>query len=240
MSIKNEANVLSVLLAFLCVFSSIFAMSADASPRTSLLEKNDILEMIKEKHKNMRAIQAVVYQEKHLTALKEPVHIEGTVILEKPGMLRWESLIPEKSITIINRNTIQVYYPDEKVAEIHKLSDNFIARNTMVFFSSVMWGDMEDMEKRFAVSMSRDNGELRIQLEPHSRIVSRYLSSIIIHYDGLTGMPRGFEVTTPKGDKTVTRIEALTVNPDIAADAFTLNLPPDVRIRDYSVTIDTN
>jgi outer membrane lipoprotein-sorting protein len=53
-------------------------------------------------------------------------------------------------------------------------------------------------------------------------------------------MPQGFEVTTPKGDRTVTRIEDLTINPEIAPDVFTLKLPPDVRVRDYSVTVNTN
>ena len=33
-------------------------------------------------------------------------------------------------------------------------------------------------------------------------MVGKYLSSIIIYYDGDTGLPHGFEMTTPKSDKT--------------------------------------
>jgi outer membrane lipoprotein-sorting protein len=242
MSIKNEANSISALsvISFLVVLLFALSASGGPTPESPSNEKKEILRHIREKHKNTHAIRAAVYQDKELAALKDPVHVEGTVILEKPGLLRWEAHVPEQSVTIIDRKTIQIYYPDDKEAEIHKLSDHFIARNTMTFFGSVMWGEMENLEKRFAVSMHQDEGELLIQLEPHSKIVSRYLSSIIIRYDSQTGMPRGFEVTTPKGDRTVTRIEELTVNPEIDTDAFTLKLPPDVRVRDYTVTLDTN
>lgn len=242
MSIKNEDNPIAALSMSLFLVVSLFVISASGgSPPESLShEKKEILRHIREKHKNTRAIRATVYQDKDLVALRKPIHVEGTVILEKPGLIRWEANVPEQSVTIIDRKTIQVYYPDDREAEIHKLSDHFIARNSMTFFGSIMWGDMENIEKRFAVSIHHDRGDLLIQLEPHSKIVSRYLSSIMIRYNSQTGMPLGFEVTTPKGDRTVTRIEELTVNPEIDNDAFTLKLPPDVRVRDYSVTVDTN
>lgn len=242
MSIQNGANSISVLsiLSFLLVLLFALSTADGKSTEKPIHDGMEILQHIREKHNNTHSIRATVYQDKNLAALKDPVHVEGTVILEKPGLLRWEAYVPEKSVTIIDRKTIQVYYPDEREAEIHKLSDHFIARNTMTFFGSVMWGEMENMEKRFAVSIHQVEGELSIQLEPRSKIVSRYLSSIIIRYNNQTGMPRGFEVTTPKGDRTVTRIEDLTVNPEIAPDAFTLKFPPEVRVRDYSVTVDTN
>ena len=242
MSTKNGANSISSLSVFLLLLVSLFALAASGAshPESPSHDEKEILQHFREKHKDTHAIRATVYQDKNLVALKDPVHVEGTVLLEKPGLLRWEAHVPEKSVTIIDRDTMQVYYPDDKEAEIHKLSDHLIARSTMTFFGSVMWGDMENMEKRFAVSMHQDGGELRIQLQPRSRIVSRYLSSIIIRYNNQTGMPRGFEVTTPKGDRTVTRIDELMVNPEIDSDAFTLILPPDVRVWDYSVTVDTN
>ncbi|HJW85980.1 MAG TPA: hypothetical protein VJ440_05035, partial [Candidatus Brocadiaceae bacterium] len=42
-----------------------------------------------------------------------------------------------------------------------------------------------------------------LKLTPLSKMVGKYLSSIIIYYDGDTGLPHGFEMITPKSDKTV-------------------------------------
>lgn len=240
MSRKNRVNVIAFLSFFFVVLFFTLTASEGPHPDPLTFQEGELLRHIRERHEKTRAIKATVIQDKTLVQLKEPVHVEGTVILEKQGMLRWEARVPEKSVTIIDRDTIRIYYPDDGEAEIHKLSDHFIARSTMTFFGSVMWGTMEDMEKRFIVSVRQSGGELLFELEPRSKIVSRYLSSIVIYYSSQTGMPRGFEVTTPRGDRTVTRIEELTVNPEIAADTFTLKLPSDVRVRDYTVTVDTN
>lgn len=237
MSIKIKANII-VALSILIIIP-LFTITASGGPSPAF-EPGEVLQRIREKHKDIYAIRATVYQDKDLAALKDRVHVEGTIILEKPGMLRWEAHAPEKSVTIIDRDTMQVYYPDDKVAEIHKLSDQFIARSTMTFFGSVMWGDMENMEKRFAVSVHQEGEDLLIQLKPRSKIVSRYLSSVMIRYDNKTGMPKGFEMTTPKGDRTVTTLKNLQIDPEIGADAFVLKLSPDVRVRDYSVTVDMN
>jgi outer membrane lipoprotein-sorting protein len=235
MSIERKANAI-VALSVLFVIS-LFALTASGGPSPAV-ETSDILQSIREKHEGTHAIRATVYQKRDLAALKNPVYVEGTIILEKPGKLRWDAHAPEKSVTIINRDTMQVYYPDDREAEIHKLSDQFIARNTITFFGSVLWGDIGDMEKRFSVSMHPEGDVLFIRLEPRSKIMSRYLSSIIIRYNRKTGMPQGFEVTTPKGDRTVTTLKDLQINPEIGADTFVLQLAPDVRVRDYSVTVD--
>jgi outer membrane lipoprotein-sorting protein len=242
MLIKRKASAVIVfsILSFLCISLYTHTASGDSGSGTLSHENNEILEKIRGKHKNTHSIKATVYQDKNLSALKDPVHIVGTVILQKQGMLSWVTHVPEKSVTIIDNETITVYYPDDKEAEIHKLSDHLIARNTMTFFGSVMWGDMQDMEKRFSVDMYHDDGELLIELKPHSKMVSRYLSFILIRYNDQTGMPQGFHVMTPNGDRTVTRIENLTVNPELVDDTFKLTFPPDVRVRDYSETVDTN
>ena len=119
MSIKREANSVFVfsILSFLCVSLFTLTASSDSGSGTLSQDNNEVLEKIRGKHKNTHSIKATVYQDKNLSALKDPVHIEGTVILQKPGMLRWETHVPEKSVTIIDRDTIQVYYPDDKEAE---------------------------------------------------------------------------------------------------------------------------
>ncbi|HDY86576.1 MAG TPA: outer membrane lipoprotein carrier protein LolA [bacterium] len=242
MSIKKEVNSIVVLLviSFFYILLPRPAVQGDSSLKSISSEKHAILESIKKKHKKTHSIKASVYQEKNLMALNKPVHVQGSVILEKSGMLRWEAVTPEKSIMIINRKTITMYYPDAKEAEIRRLSDNFIAQNTMSFFSSVMWGALDEMEKRFAVDISYNNDEVIVELTPLSKMVSRYLSSVIIFYNKQNGMPQGFEVKTPKGDRTITKLADIEVDPDINSDTFKLKIPADVIVRDFTKQMDFN
>ncbi|MEN8264516.1 MAG: outer membrane lipoprotein carrier protein LolA [Nitrospirota bacterium] len=242
MLIKNDLNSIAVhlSLSFLLVLITAAAVSGSSSHRTASIEKSEIPENIRNSHRNTHSIKATVYQEKNLRALNKPVHVKGTVILEKPGMLRWEAFTPEKSIMVINRKTLTKYYPDAREAEIQSLSDNFIARNTMTFFSSVMWGALEKMDKRFRVDISGEEGTLTVTLTPLSKMVSKYLSSIIIIYDEKNGMPQGFEVRTPAGDKTVTRLEDVEMDPVISDDTFMLKLPPNVVVNDFTEEPDFN
>ncbi len=68
-------------------------------------------------HKDMHSIFASVSQEKQLAALKKKVVVEGTVTMAKPNMLKWDVVKPERSVTVIDGETMTVYHPDIKEAQ---------------------------------------------------------------------------------------------------------------------------
>ncbi len=63
---------------------------------------------------------------------------------------------------------------------------------------------------------------------------------IIIFYNRQNGMPQSFEVKTPKGDRTVTKLADIEVDADINSGAFILKMPADVIVRDFTKEIDFN
>jgi len=209
-----------------------FAVSAsdDHFQEISGNEKKEILKRIGALQKDIHSIRSSVTQEKQLSAMKDRIYVEGRMIMAKPDMLRWETVKPHKSITAIDGRTMTVYYPDEKEAQVYTLSENFIARNTMSFFTIAMGGDLNEMEKRFAVNMFRGDNGIIFKLTPLSRIAGRYISSLIINYDEATGLPKGFEITTAKGDRTVTTLAGIQSNYAVDPGMFKIKLPDDVRI----------
>ncbi len=239
-TINAFKSIIQLLLACSLLFLYALPLNAADGSKSESAGKYEILESIKSRHQNIDSIKAAVYQDKQLSMLNKPVHVEGTIVLQRPGKLRWETFVPEKSIVVINMKTITKYYPDSGEAEIHNLSDNFIAQNTMRFFSSIMWGAVEDMDGRFSVEIVEDNDEVIVALTPLSKMVAKYLSSVLIFYNGATGMPQGFSVSTPKGDKTVTRLADVVMGEEVSRDTFELILPADVRVRDYTETVDFN
>ena len=196
----------------------------------SSADKQRIFERLTELSKDTDSITATINQEKQLSLLKEKICINGTVIMKKPNMFRWDIVKPDKSIIAVDGETMTVYHPEIKEAQVYNLIGNLIARNTMRFLTITMWGSLNEIEKNFTLNILRKEDEIIFKLVPVSKMISRYVSSIIIHYEESTGFPRGFEITTPKGDKTVTRLSNIKINPEIKTGTFKIKLPEYVRI----------
>ncbi|HTZ16965.1 MAG TPA: outer membrane lipoprotein carrier protein LolA [Dissulfurispiraceae bacterium] len=229
--VKNLPSVFFAVLLVAMNFLIVTPCLADNSiNEVSASERQKILETFKTLHKDMHSIFALVSQEKQIAALKKKVVVQGTVTMAKPNRLKWDVIKPERSVTVIDGETMTVYHPDIKEAQVYDLSDQLIARNAMSFFSTAMSGNLAEMEERFTVSIFRTDGEVVFRLVPISKIVRRYLAAVVIHYDEKSALPKGFEMSTPKGDKTITRIAGIKVNPELDPGTFQLTMPLDVWI----------
>lgn len=192
--------------------------------------RQKIVSKLAEFAKDTQTIAANITQEKQLSLLKKKVYVSGSVLMKKPDMFRWDMVKPDKSIMVIDGEMMTIYHPDAKEAQVFNLSGNLIASNTIKFFTTTIWGSLTDIEKKFSVTLFRKDREIVFKLAPLSKIVGRYVSSILIYYDEKTGVPQGFEMITPKGEKTVTRLSNIKINPEIKTDIFKLKLPKDVCI----------
>ena len=220
-----------VLLTVLCLVCPSHTYASDDSLQVIAGdEQQKIFEKIKTLQRDIHSLHAHVSQEKQLTILKKKLHVEGTVMIAKPNQLRWDVVKPERSITAIDGETITVYHPDKKEAQIRSLSESLIANNTMSFFMAAMNGSLQEIDKNFTVQIFRKDGEIIFKLTPLSSMVGKYLSAVTIHYDEASGLPRGFEMLTPKGDKTITRLTNIKTNPGLKPETFKIKLPDDVWI----------
>jgi len=197
-----------------------------------------VLREIRQRQGKMEAVSLSIHQTRELMLLEKTIEIEGLVILKRPNLLRWETSAPERSVTVLDEERMTVYRPDQKEAEIFDISAHVIARNSMRFFASAMWGSLEDMEKTFESVVSERGGEIVFELRPLSSIVSRYLSIVTISYSMETGLPTALETRTPRGDRTLTRILSASINPELPPEAFKVRLPSDTHVLDHTEKID--
>lgn len=228
--IRKINHLFSVVLFIGLIFPASITASSNIVQEVTPADRQKILEKLKELSKDTQTLTATVTQEKELLLLKGRICVNGSVIMKKPDMFRWDVVKPDKAITVIDGEAMTIYHPDVKEAQVYNLSENPIARNTLNFFTTTMWGSLTELEKKFAVNIFRKDGEIVFKLVPLSKMVRRYLSSILIYYAEGTGLPRGFEMTTPKGEKTVTRLSNIKINSEVKADTFKLKLPEDVWI----------
>jgi outer membrane lipoprotein-sorting protein len=225
-----KAKKISICFSLILFLLHSVAVASKDIREVSAEEKQKIFERLKELQKDIHSMHATVNQEKQLSVLKKKIQVKGTIIMAKPNMLRWDVTMPEKSITVIDGETMTVYHPTAKEAQVYNLSEDFVARNTMSFFATAMGGNLNEMEKKFTVTVFRNDGKIVFKLIPLSSIARKYLSDIAVYYDEVTGLPGGFEVTTPKGDRTITKLADIKINPEIKPDTFELKLPGDVWI----------
>lgn len=223
-------HVFHVVLFISLFFLTPLYAASDTLEEISSADRQKIVDKLKKLADDTQTIAATVNQEKQLFLLKEKVYVNGSVLMKKPNMFRWDLVKPDKSIMVIDGERMTIYHPDTKEAQVFGLSGNLIASNTVKFFTTTLWGSLPEIEKKFLVTMFRKDSEIVFKLVPRSKIVGRYLSSLLIYYDKETGVPQGFEMITPKGEKTITRLSNIKINPEIKADLFKLKLPEDVCI----------
>lgn len=193
-------------------------------------ERKIIDEKLDKLHEGIESIRATIDQRKHITLLKKEIVTKGYVTLQKPTSLRLETVSPERSIIVVDDKTMRVYRPDEKKAEEFDLSGNVIARNTVQYFREFILGPSGGIDSRFDINVYINDSFIVYELIPTSKIIAKYLMSIIILYEKDTGLPESFTVTTPRGDKTITKLTNIDINPHIEPGTFDLNLPADVKI----------
>lgn len=227
--IKNIRHLL-IICFIVFVNPVVFSTLVAAQDVVSSEEKQIIFEKLHGLTQNIITLTATVNQEKQLRLLKKPVYINGIITLKKPNMFRWDVFKPDKSVIASDGESMTVYHPDIKEAQVYDLVGNPTARHTMNFFVTIMGGAFDEIKKQFLVEILRNKDEIVLKLSPLSKMVGRYLSYIVINYDETTGLPYEFEMNTPKGDKTVTSFSHIKINPEISTEFFKIRLSDDVKI----------
>ena len=193
-------------------------------------ERARAIEGLQARQREVKALRAAVVQRKRHPLLKGEVVTEGALLFSRPNRLRWEVATPERTIIVIDDQTLVIYRPDRQEAERRDLREDFGSRAVVDFLTAGMNLDVAEMEKRFEVAVYRDDGRLSLVLTPHSRWVARAIASVTITQEDADPLPRHIVVVGQKGDRTETSLAHAVVNPPLAEGAFTLRLGPEVRV----------
>jgi chaperone LolA len=236
----------AVLIAWVAVVAGLLfscrpLWSAEAaSPERQIQgeERVQVLDRLRERMRDVTTVQATVVQRKRHPLLKAEAISEGTLLFKRPNQLRWEVDKPERAIIVIDGRTLLVYRPDRKEAERRDLRADFGSRAAVEFLTAGMSLDVAELEKRFQVDLSRENGRLVLMLIPRSRWVAQAVASVAIYQDEEDAAPRQIVVVGQKGDRTETTLTHVIINPLLHEDPFTLRLGPGVRVTDVGKTAD--
>ncbi len=229
MTISWVAVVAAMLLSY---SSPVPGEAAPVGEQVRGEERDQVLDRIRERQQEVRALRATIVQRKRHPLLRGETVSEGSLLFQRPDRVRWEVDKPERTIIVIDGHTLLVYSPDRNEAERRDLRDDFGSRAAVEFLTSGMNLDVGELEKRFQVDLYRGNGRLLLMLTPRSRWVAQAVASVAIYQHEDEAVPRQIVVVGQKGDRTETTLTHVIINPHFPEDSFSPRLGPGVRVTD--------
>jgi outer membrane lipoprotein-sorting protein len=220
-----------VVAAFLCLGRPLAAAEATSTEGPIQGdERIQVLDRLRERQRDVTAVRATVILRKQHPLLREEAVSQGTLLFRRPNQMRWEVDKPQRTIVVIDGSTLLIYHPDEKEAERRDLRADFASRAAVEFLASGMSLDITELEQRFRVDLYREDGGVVLILTPRSRWVAQALASVSIYQREEEAVPRQIVVVGRRGDRTVTILTHVTINPKFPENPFSLRLGPEVRV----------
>jgi outer membrane lipoprotein carrier protein len=177
---------------------------------------------------SLRSLQADFEQSYYSASLATPLLEKGKLFLQKPDLMRWEYLEPERNIYVYKEGVSLAYFPEDNQLFRHTLSPE--EKNWAVF--SLLTGRARITEAYTieAAEFPTDKKEsVQLKLIP---LEERELSYILIEADPRTWLLITVISLDWAGNKQQFRFSGFKLNPRLNARVFELEVPPGCEVID--------
>ena len=162
--------------------------------------------------------------------LKDPIVATGRVYLTKPDSVRWEYIVPEEMRFVIAEDRYTGYFPARKQAEKRN-----IKRWREQLFRFLGLGQASAELKQFYDMRLEESGEgmensLLLVLDPKKKRVRKRMQEVRFWVDASTYLPTRIEYLAKKGNTRRIEFTSISVNPDLAANLYKVEIPSDVTV----------
>jgi outer membrane lipoprotein carrier protein len=175
---------------------------------------------------SLRSLQAEFEQSYYSASLATPLLEKGKLFLQKPDMMRWEYLEPERNIYLYKEGVSLAYFPEDNQLFRHTLSPE--EKDWAVF--SLLAGRARIIETYTieAAEFPTDNkASVQLKLIP---LEEGELSYILIEADPRTWLLEKAIFLDWAGNKQEFRFHGFKLNPRLDARLFELEVPPDCEV----------
>ncbi len=215
------------ILAALCLAAVGSAVSA-APPGATPATLEQVLKEVQKRQSSVKTLQADFTQQKTLALLAEPQRSGGTFIYEKPDKVRWNYTEPNPVTMLIAGGRMTTFYP--KLSRAESLE---VGRFQDRIFKYMGAGNaIGELATWFNFRFSDRKGEpsWKLDLVPKTSQVAKRVKKITIWIDRKSYMTSKFEYVEADDDTTLYEFTSIRVNEPVPTAAFTLELPPTVKV----------
>lgn len=188
---------------------------------------NNIIDKL-EKRYSQTGFSAVFTQISTLKAIEVTDTASGTMIVKRPGMMRWEYIEPEKQTIISDGDMLWVYRPEDNQVIVGKAPDFFKDGKGAGFLSN-----MEILKKKFSITIENknDNDVYVLKLLPNEDVMD--ISYIYLNISKKTFNIKEIKSYNSYGDETKIILRDIEFKNNIDNSIFYFNIPYGVDVLEF-------
>ncbi|HTO55135.1 MAG TPA: outer membrane lipoprotein carrier protein LolA [Myxococcota bacterium] len=210
----------SSALATLCLALS-FALGADAPD-----DAQKTLAAVQKRYDGVHDLRASFVQKSFSPAVGKESESHGTVVVQRPGKMRWEYAAPDARVIVLDGAAIKLWNPDDKQLQIAAVASSGVSPTALSFLMGQ--GSLADS---FTASQESEpgRGERGLLLKPKGDAT---FESLVLWLDPKTLQLRESVVVDLFGNRTRVRFDGITENGGVDASAFDFKPPPGAEVID--------
>jgi outer membrane lipoprotein-sorting protein len=190
----------------------------------------EVLAAFDEAQDEVRTLSATFVQTTTNPMLKHPIRAEGKFFMTKPDAIRWEYSTPEEMRFVIANDRYTGYYPARKRAE----KKNIQSYSKKIFRYFGLGQSSADLLRAYRVTLA--SGEATtdqthvLVLTPKKKRARRRVDEVRFWLDTTSYLPTKVEYRGHDGSLRVVEFTQVSINPDLAASLYTVEIPSDVKV----------
>jgi outer membrane lipoprotein-sorting protein len=212
-----------VLLFFLSLYFPAYKVFSSENVPHSATRLDFVLNNIKENEKRLRTFTAKIIQTRESPLLREKLHSKGMVYFDHDGKILLKFTEPSRMLVLLKNNALIVFYPDLSKVIRRYMGKSFVGK----YFG--IGQPVEELYKQYSIQMMDmgGSGGYHLELIPRDSTLKRHIVSIEVTISPQNWLPEEICINENKGDRTVLRLDFLSINEPLPAGIFAISLPED-------------
>lgn len=153
-----------------------------------------------------------------LSVLSDTLSSSGKLVLGGPGLLRWETVSPTRSLLVVNRAQAWIQYPDLGVTKQFDVGSDPVMKVLSEHLFALTKGQFEKLDAWYQVK-EKDGAT---QLIPKQKQIGNVFREIRVRLNP-EGVVQRVDMVSKGGDTTVIEFKNVRLNPPLAPNTFRID-----------------
>lgn len=183
------------------LFVAMLTLAEDVSKQTPVADPKPILADLQQKMSSLTSVYLEFTQERQLKLFAEPLKSEGVMMIDRPGLIRWETTSPYQSILLGSQKSVaQFEFADGKWKKL-KLGFPQMLKRVMDQMTLMHQGKIDALTSDFTVTVSTGAVTV-VTMVPKDENIRAMLAALEIHLHSDLSATREVVMREPGGDFT--------------------------------------
>lgn len=184
------------------------------------------LDAVQKRYDSVHDLRASFAQTSYSAALGKETATRGSVVVKRPGMMRWEYAKPDGRVIVLDGKSIRIWNPEDKQLQIAAISSSNVSPTALGFLMGQ--GVLRDSFEAKTVS-EPNRSDLGLLLHPKG---DAGFESLTLWLDARSLQLRESVVVDLFGNRTRVSFESTVENGGVEPSAFELAAPDGAEVID--------